>query len=246
MIRQRRGDPVNTSWSKADLHIHTNYSSDGTASVIDILEYVATNTDLRVIAVTDHDRIDGALEARQIAGSYGIEVIVGEEVSTAEGHMLALFIEEPLLPHRPAAETIAAVHAQGGLCIPAHPYGRRVPSMGQARLHERCVGPDCEWPIDAMETFNAGLWLARNNVQAAAVARQLNMPGCGGSDSHHLPTLGLGYTQFPGTTAADLRTAIKSGQIQACGMQWTLGHNVEFIGRWLVGQTQRVLRPSTP
>jgi hypothetical protein len=118
--------------------------------------------------------------------------------------------------------------------------------MGQARLHERCVVSDCEWPIDAMETFNAGLWLARNNVQAAAVARQLRIPGCGGSDSHHLPTLGLGYTLFPGYTGADLRTAMTTGQVQAGGIQWSLGHNVEFIGRWLMGQTQRVLRPSTP
>lgn len=237
---------MDRSWSKADLHIHSNYSNDATASVTAILDYVANQTDLRVIAITDHDTIEGALEARQIAGAYGIEVIVGEEVSTAEGHMLALFIEEELPPHRPAAETIAAVHAQGGLCIPAHPYGWRVPSMGSARLHERCIGPNCEWPIDAIETFNASLWLPQNNRQAGAIARELNIPGCGGSDSHHLPTIGLGYTRFPGHTAADLRAAIKTGAVEAGGIHWSLVQNLEFIGLWLLGRTQRGLKPSTP
>src|SRR5215813_10337077 len=111
---------MNQTWSKADLHIHTTHS-DGTASAREVLEYVVAQTDLRVIAITDHNTIAGALEARELAASYGIEVIVGEEVSTNEGHLLALFVEELLPPRQPAAATIAAVHAQGGLCVAAHP-----------------------------------------------------------------------------------------------------------------------------
>ena len=90
------------AWNKADLHIHTTYSDDATASVEDVLEYVANRTDLRVIAITDHDEIEGALKAQRLAKDYGIEVIVGEEVSTNEGHLLALFIEHFLAPGRPA------------------------------------------------------------------------------------------------------------------------------------------------
>lgn len=232
-------------WSKADLHIHTTYS-DGYASVVDVLEHVATHTDLRLIAIADHDTIEGALEAHRIAGSYGIEVVIGEEVSTVEGHLLALFIEHALPPGRPAAETIAAIHAQGGLCIPAHPYGWRVPSMGLAGLHQRCTGPDCDWPVDAIEVFNASLWLPHNNARSATVATELGLPGTGGSDSHHLATIGLGYTRFPGHTADDLRRAIRAGQTQAGGTSWTLAHNAEFIGLWLRGLTQRALKPSTP
>src|SRR5262245_53031652 len=96
-------------YSKADIHIHTTYS-DGSASVREVIEHVAQATDMRLIAITDHDTINGALLARQIASEFGIEVIVGEEVSTAEGHLLALFIERWLPPGRPAAETIAAIH----------------------------------------------------------------------------------------------------------------------------------------
>lgn len=236
---------MDNTWSKADLHIHTIHS-DGAASVPAVLEHVARHTDLRLIAITDHDTITGAIEAHRIAGSYGIEVIIGEEVSTAEGHMLALFIEKPLPPGRPAAETIAAVHAQGGICIPAHPYGWRVPSMGHAGLRNRCAGPECDWPVDAIEIFNASLWLPQCNTQAARLAEEVALPTCGGSDAHHLATIGLGYTLFPGHTADDLRRAISARQVRAGGASWGLVRNVQFIGLWLLSQTQRALRPSTP
>src|SRR5262249_43221368 len=113
--------------SKADLHIHTTHS-DGAATVPELLEHVAQFSDIRVIAITDHDSIAGARQAAQLARQFDVEVIVGEEVSTAEGHLLALFIDAFLPPGRPAAETIAAIHAQGGLAIAPHPFDRSVPS----------------------------------------------------------------------------------------------------------------------
>src|SRR5215218_11522871 len=112
---------MNTRWSKADIHVHSTHS-DGHAAVEEVLEHAVRRTDLQVIAITDHNTIEGALEARSLAEEYGIEVVVGEEVSTADGELLALFIERRLAPGRPAAETIAAVHEQGGLCVAAHPY----------------------------------------------------------------------------------------------------------------------------
>lgn len=139
-------------WSKADLHVHTTHS-DGHAGVEEVLEHAARRTDLRVIAITDHDIIDGALEARALAQEYGIEVVVGEEVSTADGELLALFVERRVPPGRPAAETIAAVHEQGGLAVAAHPYHRLVPSMGRRGLLGRSSGrpwsSDGRWPRDA-------------------------------------------------------------------------------------------------
>jgi predicted metal-dependent phosphoesterase TrpH len=100
--------------------LHTMYS-DGSNTVEEVLSYVAHQCDFSVIAITDHDTIAGAIEAQSLTPTYGVEVIVGEEVSTAEGHLLALFIERELPPGRPAAVTIADAHAQGGLCIAAHP-----------------------------------------------------------------------------------------------------------------------------
>ncbi len=212
---------MRNAWTKADLHVHTT-CSDGHASVREVVEYAARQPDLPVIAITDHNTIEGALQARTLARKYGIEVIVGEEVSTADGELLALFIEQRLPPGRPAAETIAAAHKQGGLCVAAHPYDRMVPSMGRRNLRERCSGPNPEWRLDAIEVFNAGQLLPGDNGQAEKAAGALGLPGCGGSDSHHLATIATGYTLFPGRSAADLRSAIEQGQTYAAGHHWGL------------------------
>lgn len=193
---------MGNAWAKADLHVHTT-CSDGHASVREVVEHAARQTNLPVIAITDHNAIEGALRARTLAREYSIEVVVGEEVSTADGELLALFIEQRLSPGRPAAETIAAVHKQGGLCIAPHPYDRMVPSMGRRNLLERCSGPNSEWRLDAIEVFNAGQLWPGDNRRAKMAAEALGLPGCGGSDSHHLATIATGYTLFPGRNAAD-------------------------------------------
>jgi predicted metal-dependent phosphoesterase TrpH len=107
---------------RADLHIQT-LASDGTAGAVEILEHVERNTELDVIAITDHERIDAALAARTMARELGhrAEIVVGEEVSTLGGHLLALFIEERVRPLRSLRTTIAEIHEGGGLAIPAHP-----------------------------------------------------------------------------------------------------------------------------
>jgi hypothetical protein len=213
-----RSCELDTLYSKADLHLHTIYS-DGTASVRALLEHVA-RTDLRVIAVTDHDTIAGALEAQCLAPAYGVEVIVGEEVTTRDGHLLVLFVEQCLPPGRPLAETVAAARAQGALVIAPHPFGILINSLGRIGLTRRFSDPAwCEL-VDAVETFNAGLWAPRSNVLAARFAAERGLHIVGGSDSHHLPTVGFGYTLFPGRTAADLRRAVEAGQTQAAGIHW--------------------------
>lgn len=204
--------------SKADLHIHTTYS-DGTATVAQVLARVAAS-DLDVIAITDHDSIAGAHEAARLARDFGVEVIVGEEVSTREGHLLALFIEDFLPPGRPAAETIAAVHAQGGLCIAPHPYDWAVVSLGRRGLRQRIAR---DWPVDAIEVFNASLsWLrAPCNRLAQHVATELGVPAVGGSDSHALATIGRAFTTFAGSSADDLYRSITSGQVGWDGQLWS-------------------------
>jgi predicted metal-dependent phosphoesterase TrpH len=111
-----------------------------------------------VIATTDHDSIAGAKEAARLARQFGIDVIIGEEVSTADGHLLALFIDAFLPPRRPAAETIAAIHTQGGLAIAPHPFDRSVPSLGRTGLQHD------DWNFDAIEGLAA--------AGAGLVARQ--------------------------------------------------------------------------
>ena len=222
--------------SKADLHIHTIHS-DGAPSVAELLEHVATRTDLRLIAVTDHDSISGAHQAAQLAREFGVGVVVGEEVSTAEGHLLALFIDTHLPPGRPAAETIAAIHAQGGLAIAPHPFDRSVPSLGRHGLDK------AGWHLDAVEGFNAGvIWPQRNSNRAALrAAADLGLPLTGGSDAHTLATVGQGYTLFPGTSPDDLYRAIKCGEVQWGGNYWSLQQYLD-MGRQLL--RQRGLRGS--
>jgi len=210
---------VVASFSAADLHIHTT-ASDGTASPEAVLSYVAGKTDLRVIAITDHDTLAGALVARRLAPQYGIEVIVGCEISTQVGHLLALFIEQPVPAGLDLATTVALVHAQGGMAFAAHPFGALVPSIGR-----RCLlGPertDLDWSLlDGIEVFNASLWYPANNRRAARKAQALSLTQIGGSDAHNLAMIGAGRTLFPGQSAADLRYALQRRATLVTGKAW--------------------------
>src|SRR5262245_61296148 len=116
-------DPVATARpGRADLHIHT-VASDGVDDVVSIVEAVAARGELDVIAITDHERIDAARAGRDIARDRGlpVEVVVGEEVTTLGGHLLALFVDRRIKPYRTLGRTIADVHEAGGIAIPAHP-----------------------------------------------------------------------------------------------------------------------------
>jgi len=222
---------------KADLHIHTTHS-DGTATVIEVLQHVAENTDLDVIAITDHDCIEGAVQASKLAGHYGIQVIIGEEVSTADGHLLALYIHEPLPRGRSATETIRAIHAQGGLAIAPHPFDHLVASLGRRN-------PTLEgWAFDGIEVFNAGVYRTERgcNHHAVRVAQQRKQTMLGNSDSHSLATIGRGYTLFDGSaenTAKDLYRAIQHGQTQWGGSYW---RTTDHLKMWWRGMRQRGVR----
>ncbi|HMV28934.1 MAG TPA: PHP domain-containing protein, partial [Anaerolineales bacterium] len=104
----------------ADLHLHTIYSYDGTATVPAVLRR-AKEIGLNVIAITDHDEIAGALEGVKLASHYGVEVISGSEITTAEGDLLALNIREKIQPGLSLIETLLRVNEQGGVAVAAHP-----------------------------------------------------------------------------------------------------------------------------
>ncbi|MBO9381415.1 MAG: phosphotransferase, partial [Roseiflexus sp.] len=173
-------------------------------------------------------------------------VVVGEEVSTVDGHLLVLFLERALPPGRPALETIAAAHEQGALCIVAHPFDWLVSSFGDA-LIRHCGGQRPSWRIDGVEVFNASLPFSGMNARASTVTAALGLPACGGSDAHHFSTVGLGYTLFPGTSADDLRQAIIRGEVRAGGRAWTAGHYAALAGlrarRGLARAARIVTRP---
>lgn len=193
---------------RADLHVHTTYSYDGTCTVEAILQQAARHAGLDVIAITDHDEIAGAKEALRLAPRYGIQVIPGEEISTREGHLLAYFLQEKIPAGLSLVETVLRVRRQGGICVAAHPYAAGVGSLTGDDIRRALYVPGIADTLIGIETFNYGLIFPHTNKMALELAKELELAAVGGSDSHILESVGHGYTDFPGVTLADLRRAL--------------------------------------
>ena len=195
---------------KADLHVHTAYS-DGMATVPALLAYVESHTDLDIVAITDHDDIRGALAAREAwaRGTYRFQVVPGMEVTTVEGHVLALFIEEPVPCLRRLEETLEAIHRLGGLAVIPHPLTWLTRGLGERHIRRVTTSERDGIRFDGIELTNgtpAGRLGARK--ARALNKRHLNLAEAGGSDAHFLAAVGAGYTEFSGRTSGDLRLGI--------------------------------------
>ncbi len=206
---------------KADTHIHTNYS-DGKVSPAELVEYVAGMTDLRVIAVTDHDTAEGGLAARDYARGHHLplEVIVGQEVTTDEGDVVGLFVQRTLPAFRTARAAIDAIHAQDGLAVAVHPFSGWVTWGCMQGLAAQIA----TLPLDGVEVRNGfPTNLFANLFTAWRNRRGQRLSELGGSDSHVPHTVGQAFTWFPGATADDLRRAILARRTRAAGPLWTPG-----------------------
>lgn len=194
----------------ADLHIHTIYSYDGTAAVRAVLRR-AKEIGLNVIAITDHDEIAGAWEAKKIAPHHGIEVIVGSEVTTAEGDLLALNIQQKIQPGLSLIETLLMVKDQGGVGIAAHPMagGMGMKSLSPASILKALKHPVAGKTLVGIETYNGTAIDRVSNHATTLFASGLKIAHVGNSDAHMVDTIGFGATEFPGTTAADLMKAMQ-------------------------------------
>ncbi len=170
-----------------------------------------------MIAITDHDIIEGALRAADLAaGLRGApDVIVGEEVSSRQGHIVGLFLERRVRPGMSAAATIHAIHDQGGIAIAAHPFWRTARQVnGRGRVHG--VGwLAAELDFDAIEVENSTPGFYLFNQMAHRVSEASVKAEVGSSDAHILDAIGRAYTAFPGRTAADLRVAIERRRTRA-------------------------------
>lgn len=166
-----------------DLHIHSNYSSDSNLQVDDILKQ-AVRKGLDGIAICDHNTIDGSLHAIQRAKELNLSLIVipGIEISTSDGHLLVLGIRENIQPDLPVAETIMIARQKGAVVIAPHPFKKN--SIGYAAKN-----------ADAIETFNSRC-LFGENEKAKEMALSLGKSEVGGSDSHLLSAIGLGFTEI--------------------------------------------------
>jgi predicted metal-dependent phosphoesterase TrpH len=207
--------PEERALSVADLHIHTRFS-DGADSPAEVVEH-ARDRGLHVIAITDHDRIDGALIAARHSGlRIGVEVIVGEEVSSRDGHILGLFLKRRIAPGMSAADTVAAIHDQNGLAIAAHPYWRSRP-LAHRQAPSGVGRQIAEVDFDAVEVINGGITPSMfvANMRAAWAKERIGKSEIGGSDAHVKQAVGGAVTLFEGSTARALRKAIERGRTMA-------------------------------
>jgi len=198
----------------ADLHIHTDHSHDGTDTVPAVLKRAA-EIGLDVVAIADHDDIDGALRALDLAPACGVGVVPGCEISTADGHLVALFIHSRIPPWLTLSETLRRVADQGGLCFAAHPGGQYDYSLSLDLLRRTLRDPELARILVGVETFNAGLLHLADNWGAQALARELPVARLGGSDAHILRSIGTGLTWFPGSSVDDLREALEGHYTEA-------------------------------
>jgi glycosyltransferase involved in cell wall biosynthesis len=167
-----------------DLHMHTDHSHD-CATPVEVLLATAREQGLGAIAVTDHNVITGAYEARDKAAGYGVKVIVAEEVKTADqGEVIGLFIEEKIERGMSLAETVADIKRQGGLVYVPHPFDRMhsVPDYE----HLLTIIDD----IDAIEVYNPRVAIGSFNEEAERFAAKYRILAGAGSDSHVAPGLG--------------------------------------------------------
>lgn len=197
----------------ADLHIHSIYSYDGTASIASILAR-AKQVGLNVIAITDHDEIKGSLQAFDLAPKFGIEVIPGIEITTAQGDLLALFVTKKVEPGLSLIRTIMRVGELGGICIAPHPMAG---GMGMNSLSDRSIlralrHPDARIILLGIETYNATAFDRESNQRAERLLVEcLGIAQVGNSDAHILQAIGSAATEFPGCTAVDLLNALWIG-----------------------------------
>lgn len=217
---------------RADLHIHSA-ASDGLDGVSAILAAVEARSELDVIAITDHDRVDAALAARTLARhrGYRFEVVVGQEVTTRGGHLLALFIEERIPPLRSMRDSIGLIHDQGGLAIPAHPLAPYPLCVQGWTLRRLLAAGDARVRPDGLEAFNPTTAWRRWHPRVVAFTEAHGLAGIGDSDAHLIAQIGQGWTSFPGHTAEDLHLAILARRTAWHGSFYPPLAQVTMVGR---------------
>lgn len=181
-----------------DHHIHSRFSKEDSLSEIGDIIDAAKRCGLGGIAISDHNEIGGSLAAKEM-GRGGILVIPSVEVSSADGHIIALGVGESMPVGRDAKETIDRIHELGGIAIAAHPYDR----------FRRGVG-DLSWKLD-FDAIEINGHCLMGNRHAAKIAKRYEIPLVGGSDAHAIGGIGSICTKVSGETEEEIVDNIRSG-----------------------------------
>lgn len=177
--------------ARIDLHTHSRFSADGISEPEGMVA-AARRAGLDGFALTDHDTCRGVeyfLETGLMREDGqpvdGLLIIPGQEVSTAQGHLLALGVTLPPMKRVDAGEAIEEIHRRGGLAIPAHPFDRFRAGIRASEMNRL--------PIDAVEVFNSASTMTHYNRQAARYAAERGLPGIAASDAHHEEAIGISH-----------------------------------------------------
>jgi predicted metal-dependent phosphoesterase TrpH len=200
---------------RIDTHVHSDASYDGHDPVELVLEHAA-DIGLDGVVITDHDVMHASLRAAELAPSYGLVGIPGVEVSTSNGHLLAVGVEE-MPPHRsPLGETVSWVRERGGVAVVPHPFQRSRHGVSKRTLK------GCE--VDAVEVYNSWLFTGYKNRRARRFAERRHYPGVAGSDAHTVPFVGRAYTEVDAAarSADAVLDAIRRGETAARGRRQPL------------------------
>ena len=190
---------------KADMHVHTCYSKDGSLSLETIMES-CERRGLDGVAITDHNTIAGALALKEIAPFL---VIVGEEIDTTKGEILGLFLKEQIPGGLMPEETMARIREQGGLVGVPHPLDRlRRSAMGRVALL------DILDELDFLEGFNSRVTFPSDNRKAQALAQARGLPITAGSDAHTAYEISRAYVDMSNFKGREgFLEALKEAQI---------------------------------
>ncbi|MDZ7371477.1 MAG: PHP domain-containing protein [candidate division KSB1 bacterium] len=197
---------------KADLHIHTLYSSDAVTKPATVLQ-TAAEKGMHIIAVTDHDSTGAWSELLEKGPYYGVEVVLGQEIRLwngkfPAGDVVGLFLKQPLRS-RELPALLAEIAEQDGLAVIAHPFCSR----REFRAFEHIV----DWQRIALEVRNGRIFNERDNEMAEVLAQKLKLPVTAGSDAHTPFEIGSVYLEFEGRNAEDLKQAILHHDVQPAG-----------------------------
>ena len=201
---------------RADLHVHpagNRASGSSPAAFLDALP----GAGLDLLCLTDHNRTDFAAEIAARGADAGLALVVGEEITTREGHVLGLGLRSLMVPGGGLGDTVAEIHAQGGIAIVAHPL-LSMPGSASRTILETLAQGQPERRPDAIEGFNWRVaWLPGYRRRVQKLAADAGYPVVGGSDAHRPADVGRGTTRYRGATLADLAAAIAAGEIAVEG-----------------------------
>jgi len=210
---------------KADLHVHSIYSSDSVITPKALVFY-AKKRGLTAVAVTDHNEVEGALK---FAKQTDFLIIPGTEVSSMHGHIVGLNVNTVIPRGLSADETVERIHEAGGIAIACHPFA----------LMKGSVGKHVSDNFDAVETINASAFLFnRATRKASQLAERLKLPKVAGTDAHYGPVIGQAYTLIDSEANVEaILKAITNGRCKPEGtgmsLKQRLGHQGRFLMKYL-------------